>query len=238
MIAFPLGHTDIPSGTETTFTQDTLRWSIPQGEYRFLFYTGNYKVSDIQNYHEARLTVQTDTVESGAAYIPGIQGFCCSAMFSERPEYQNPKRVEVSPSAFVQRLNIQINVSGNTVPLSSLQGTLSGVSTGRYLVSRERTGNASLTTVFARKQDSNRWRTSLYVFGFSPVAENILTVKVGMDEEDSAFNEEQTVDLTPYVRGFEGEELSLELNLHIGKELTIGQPVVIPDWEDIPETEL
>lgn len=47
MIAFPLGHTDIPSGTETTFTQDTLRWSIPQGEYRFLFYTGNYKVSDM-----------------------------------------------------------------------------------------------------------------------------------------------------------------------------------------------
>ena len=38
MIAFPLGHTDIPSGTETAFTQDTLRWSIPQGEYRFLFY--------------------------------------------------------------------------------------------------------------------------------------------------------------------------------------------------------
>ena len=237
MIAFPLGHTDIPSGTETAFTQDTLRWSIPQGEYRFLFYTGNYKVSDIQNYHEACLTVQTDTVEGGA-YIPGIQDFCSSAMFSEHLEYQNTKRVEVSPSAFVQRLNIQINVSGNTVPLSSLKGTLSGISTGRYLVSRERTGNASLTTIFARKQDFNRWRTSLYVFGFSPVAENILTVKVEMDEEDSAFNEEQTVDLTPYVRGFEGEELSLELNLHVGKELTIDQPVVIPDWEDIPETEL
>lgn len=237
MIAFPLGHTDIPSGTETAFTQDTLRWSIPQGEYRFLFYTGNYKVSDIQNYHEACLTVQTDTVEGGA-YIPGIQDFCSSAMFSEHLEYQNTKRVEVSPSAFVQRLNIQINVSGNTVPLSSLKGTLSGISTGRYLVSRERTGNASLTTIFARKQDFNRWRTSLYVFGFSPVAENILTVKVEMDEEDSAFNEEQTVDLTPYVRGFEGEELSLELNLHVGKELTIDQPVVIPDWEEIPETEL
>ena len=26
--------------------------------------------------------------------------------------------------------------------------------------------------------------------------------------------------------------------VHIGKELTIGEPVVIPDWEDIPETEL
>lgn len=73
---------------------------------------------------------------------------------------------------------------------------------------------------------------------FQSRTENILTVKVEMDEEDSAFNEEQTVDLTPYVRGFEGDELSLELNLHVGKELTVDQPVVIPDWEDIPETEL
>ena len=59
-----------------------------------------------------------------------------------------------------------------------------------------------------------------------------------MDGENSAFNEEQRVDLTPYIRGFDDDELSLELNLHIGKELTIGEPVVIPDWEDIPETEL
>ncbi|EXY36502.1 hypothetical protein M145_1391 [Bacteroides fragilis str. 34-F-2  len=46
------------------------------------------------------------------------------------------------------------------------------------------------------------------------------------------------MDLTPYLRGFDSDELSLELDLHIGKELTIGEPVVIPDWEDIPETEL
>ena len=104
------------------------------------------------------------------------------------------------------RLNGQSKESGNTVPLSSLKGTLSSISTGRYLVSRERTGSASLTTIFARKQDSDRWRTSLNVFGFSPVAENILTVKVEMDEEDSAINEEQTVDLPPNVLGFEGHE--------------------------------
>ena len=68
--------------------------------------------------------------------------------------------------------------------------------------------------------------------------ENTLTVKVGMDGEDSVFDEQQSVDLTPYVRGFDGDELSLELNLHIGRELTIDDPVVIPEWEDIPETEL
>ena len=37
--------------------------------------------------------------------------------------------------------------------------------------------------------------------------------------------------------GFDGDEISLELDLHIGRELEIGGPVIIPDWEDTPETE-
>ncbi|MCS2888268.1 hypothetical protein NXV14_14580 [Bacteroides fragilis] len=114
IIAFPSGM-DIPSGEQMTFTQDTLRQSIPQGEYQFLFYTGNYEVSDIRDYHEARLMARTDTPE-GEVYISGVQKFCCSAGFSQRPEYQRPKRVPIKPSAFVQRLNIRINVSGNITP--------------------------------------------------------------------------------------------------------------------------
>ena len=66
---------------------------------------------------------------------------------------------------------------------------------------------------------------------------NILAVEVLMKEEDSVFNERQSVDLTPYLRGFDGDEISLELDLHIGRELEIGGPVIIPDWEDTPETE-
>lgn len=62
-------------------------------------------------------------------------------------------------------------------------------------------------------------------------------VEVLMKEEDSVFNERQSVDLTPYLRGFDGDEISLELDLHIGRELEIGGPVIIPDWEDTPETE-
>ena len=46
-----------------------------------------------------------------------------------------------------------------------------------------------------------------------------------------------SVDLTPYLRVFDGDEISLELDLHIGRELEIGGPVIIPDWEDTPETE-
>lgn len=207
----------------------------PQGAYRFLFYTGNYELLDRNDYHETRLSVRTDTID-GEAHISEVQKFCCSSAFSERLEYRNPKRVRIQPAAFVQKLNIKINVSGNTVPLSGLNCTLSGISTARYLASRERTGTASATASFAKKAD-NVWTAGLYVFGFSPAAENILAVEVLMKEEDSVFNERQSVDLTPYLRGFDGDEISLELDLHIGRELEIGGPVIIPDWEDTPETE-
>ena len=118
IIAFP-GGMDIPSGEQMTFTQDTLRWSIPQGEYQFLFYTGNYEVSDIRDYHEARLMARTDTLE-GEVYISGVQKFCCSAGFGQRLEYQRPKRTPITPSAFVQRHKIQIYVSYNSAPLAGL----------------------------------------------------------------------------------------------------------------------
>ena len=119
----PFG-TDVPYSEGTTFTQDTLRWSLPQGAYRFLFYTGNYELLDRNDYHETRLSVRTDTID-GEAHISEVQKFCCSSAFSERLEYRNPKRVRIQPAAFVQKLNIKINVSGNTVPLSGLNCTLS-----------------------------------------------------------------------------------------------------------------
>lgn len=86
--------------------------------------------------------------------------------------------------------------------------------------------------------ETDRWETGLYAFGFNPSADNNLTIRVEMEDEDSAFNEQQTIDLTPWLRGFDGDELSLELDLHIGKELTIDDPVIIPEWEDTPETDL
>ena len=112
---------DVPPGEGTTFTQDTLRWSLPQGDYRFLFYTGSYEVVDAGDYHEARLIADTDTV-GGEACISGVQKFCCSAGFNERLEYQKSRRVEILPDAFVQRLNVRLNVSGNTAPLKGLYG--------------------------------------------------------------------------------------------------------------------
>lgn len=75
------------------------------------------------------------------------------------------------------------------------------------------------------------------VIFFLPLIGEYFAVEVLMKEEDSVFNERQSVDLTPYLRGFDGDEISLELDLHIGRELEIGGPVIIPDWEDTPETE-
>lgn len=59
-----------------------------------------------------------------------------------------------------------------------------------------------------------------------------------MDGKDLVFNEEQKVDLILYFWGFDSDEFFLELDLYIGKELIIGELVVILDWEDILEIEL
>lgn len=79
-----------------TFTQDTLRWQLPRGEYRFLFYTGDYKVNRLDDYYECNLSVDTDTVKD-KVYISAPQKYCCSSIFSEKLEYQESKTQ--SPSA-------------------------------------------------------------------------------------------------------------------------------------------
>ena len=221
-------------------SQDTLRWSLPQGETTvFLFYTGSYEVVDAGDYHEARLIADTDTV-GGEACISGVQKFCCSALFQRTsgiPEISEggdpPRRIRPKTERPAER------VRQHSPSERGCMGRLSGVSTARYLVSRERTGNAKAAVTFARKGgDGLMGETGLYAFGFNPSADNNLTIRVEMEDEDSAFNEQQTIDLTPWLRGFDGDELSLELDLHIGKELTIDDPVIIPEWEDTPETDL
>lgn len=49
-----------------TFTQDTLRWQLPRGDYRFVFYTGDYQVNRLDDYYECNLSVPTDTVNGKA----------------------------------------------------------------------------------------------------------------------------------------------------------------------------
>lgn len=88
---------DVPPGEGTTFTQDTLRWSLPQGDYRFLFYTGSYEVVDAGDYHEARLIADTDTVGGGGVYLGSTEvlllgRFQRTSGIPEIPEGGDPPR--------------------------------------------------------------------------------------------------------------------------------------------------
>lgn len=229
------GNVSINEGT--TFTQDTLRWSIPQGDYQFFFYTGEYKIENLDNYHECMLSVSTDTIE-GRAYITEKQKYCCSAIFNEKLEYQNPKVVKIIPWSFVQKLNIRLQVDGNIFPITNITGELSGISTSRYLYSRENSGSAIVNEPFTKS--GTNWQNcynSIYIFGVSPADVNILKVSVKMNEENQIYDEVQEIDLSGELKSFTSDEITLELKLHIGKELVLDK-VTITDWEEQPETEL
>lgn len=228
---------NVSANEGTTFTQDTLRWSIPQEEYSFFFYTGEYKIENLDNYHECMLSANTDTIE-GRAYIAEKQKYCCSAMFNEKLEYQNPKTVKIVPWSFVQKLNIRLQVEGNISPITSISGELSGVSTSRYLYSRETSGSAIVSEPFT--QTGAGWQNcanSIYIFGISPSDANILKVSVKMNEENQVFDEIQEIDLSGKLKSFTSDEITLDLTLHVGKELVLNK-VTIDEWEDTPETEL
>ncbi len=218
----------------TSFTQDTLRWSIPQGEYNFLFYTGEYKVENLDNYHECKLTVNTDTID-GLVYVSERQKYCCSAIFAEKLEYQKPKTVRIQPWNFVQKINFKLNITGNTSPVSDISYDLSGISTSKYLNSLECSGSAIVSEQFIRSNDT--YNSSIYVFGCTSSETNILSVKVKMDEDNKVFNEVQHIDLSSVLKSFDGDEITLELDLHIGKELIL-KGINIKEWEDYPVTEL
>jgi hypothetical protein len=224
------------SNERTTFTQDTLRWNIPQGDYKFIFYTGEYQIENLDNYYECKLSTLTDSIDN-RAYIIGKQKYCCSVIFNETLEYQNPKVVKIVPWNFVQKINVKLTVEGNIEHISSISGELSGISTSRYLYSHELSGSATVCESFTKSGTS--WTScanSIYVFGISPDT-NILKVIVKMDEEYQAFNEEQEIDLSGELKAFTDDEITLDLTLHIGKELILNS-VTITDWEDTPETEL
>ena len=225
---------NVSANEGTTFTQDTLRWSIPQGEYNFFFYTGEYKIENLDNYHECMLTVKTDTID-GRAYIAEKQKYCCSAMFNEKLVYQNPKIVKIQPWSFVHKINIILNVTGNVNPISSITGELSGISTSRYLYSREPSGTAIVSEPFTKSESG--WTNSVYIFGISQADANILSINVKMNEENQLFDEVQKIDLSSILKAFKEDEITLNLDLHIGKELILNN-VTISQWEDNPETEL
>lgn len=59
-----------------------------------------------------------------------------------------------------------------------------------------------------------------------------------MDDEHAPLNEKRTVDLTSLLKGNDASEIPVEMDLVIGKELTIGSVITIPYWVDVPEEDL
>lgn len=58
-----------------------------------------------------------------------------------------------------------------------------------------------------------------------------------MNEENQVFDEIQEIDLSGELKSFTSDEITLDLTLHVGKELVLNK-VTIDEWEDTPETEL
>lgn len=219
---------------QTAFTQDTLRWKIPQGKYKFIFHTGNYIVGNKDDYYESRLIAHTDTVD-GIVKIAEPQIACYTSLFDSELKYQQPVTEIFTPQLFTQRLNIKLKLSGNIKPLAAISGEISGAATEKYLVSQNRSGCADIALQFKEINNSDSiWTASINTFGFNPAVPNIFKIKCEMVPEDTVFNETQKIDLTPYLKDFNEPELSLEMRIRIGKEIVISEPIPILNWEDYP----
>lgn len=224
-----------PETSQTSFTQDTLRWKIPQGEYKFIFFTGNYNVGNKCDYYESKLIAQTDTVK-GVVKISEPQLACYTSLFDSKLKYQRPVTEIFTPQLFTQRLNIKLKLSGNIKPLKSISGEISGTATEKFMVSKNKTGCADIALWFKEINDSDSiWTESINTFGFNPAVPNIFRIECEMVPEDTVFNETQKIDLTPYLKDFNEPELSLEMRIRIGKEIVISEPIPILEWEDYPE---
>lgn len=228
----------IPFGTQNEddiiFTQDTLRCSIPQGDYRFVFFTGNYTLENRHDFYEYKLSLQTDTID-GVAYLVDEPDYCCSAVFNEKLVYQQPKRVEMIPEPFVRRLNMKLNLSGNTKNISRVYTRIGGLSTSRYFYSKEVNGSAILSKDFKIYKTLDECYCSLYTLGFNTYSGVPVTIGVEMSDSYAAYNEEKSIDITSFIKDNLSDEISLEINLKIGEELEIETPVEIDEWDDIPE---
>lgn len=232
--AFGTREYDIPPAT---FSSDTLHWSLPRDTYDFVFYSGCYRVEDGCCPLKMRLAVPTKTVGE-KEYIVEKQTYCTTSLFQKEVFYQKTTDAEIMPTQFVQRLNLKVNVIGDTQILESIQTELDGIYTNRCISSKNCYGQATVIDKLSHVKDTNSWIVSNWMFGFNPKIPNILSLHVRMNEENSQLNETQTVNLSHILAGNESPEVSVEIDLYIGKELTIGSVTTIPEWEDIPETDL
>lgn len=222
------------------FTQDTLRWVLQTGSYDFIFFSGNYKIDNIDNYHEVKLVTPTiiDSI-SGNEYIIEPQMNCITSRFSEEIIYQQPKTTVIKPTPFLHRINIRLKLEGQSSIIKSIETRLSGVSTGKTIESRSLTGNA--TAVFECYPDEgpeNSWKNIFYAFGFNANMRNVYTINLVPYPGWEAYAQTCSVDLTPYLRNITQDVISLEMTVRVSDEIIVEEPIIIDKWEDYPDYEL
>lgn len=92
-----------------------------------------------------------------------------------------------------------------------------------------------MTSDYIKEQEENIWVSTNYVFGINQSTDNVLRV---ITHTTDTSNDTYNIDLTPYLQGFDKYKMTIDLNLVIGKSLTIDSPVIIEDWADGTITDL
>lgn len=228
LLAYGKSDRTIPFSDILNFTQDTLRWSAPQGDYDFIFYNGSNPLLNKQNYNEVSLYSDT-IVSDGKTYISKKQEFICTQTFSEKLIYQKDIYKSFSPEPFTQTIVLRVHTTGNTGPLVGLKSELDGISLGKYLVSHDK--HSTYGTILSEyiKGEENLWTSTNYVFGINNTADNIL--KITTITSDSSASDYK-IDLTQYLRSFDDYRITIDIDLEVGKGIEINTPVTIEGWVD------
>lgn len=183
----------------------------------------------MESYRDCKLYSVTNESE-GKIYLVEKQAFVCKQLFREHFDYQKQTDKEIIAIPFTQTIIIRLHVSGNINPLTGITSELDGVAVNKFLASNELGSEyATMTSDYIKEQEENIWVSTNYVFGINQSVDNNLRV---ITHTTDSSNDTYNIDLTPYLHGFDKYKIVIDLNLVIGKSLTIHSPVVIEDWKD------
>lgn len=235
LIAYGISDKTLELPEKKTFTQDTLKWDLPRGDYDFIFLSGNNEIRNMQSYRDCQL-YSAITEADGKIYLTEKQTFVCKQLFQEHFDYQKETVKEIITLPFTQTIIIRLHVSGNINPLTGITSELDGVAVSKFLVSNELSSEyATMTSDYIKEQEENIWVSTNYVLGINQSTDNVLRV---ITHTTDTSNDTYNIDLTPYLQGFDKYKMTIDLNLVIGKSLTIDSPVIIEDWADGTITDL
>lgn len=212
-----------------------MKWDLPRGDYDFIFLSGNNEIRNMQSYRDCQLYSATRESE-GKIYLSEKQTFVCKQLFREHFDYQKETVKEIIALPFTQTIILRLHVSGNINPLTGITSELDGVAVGKFLASNELSSEyATMTSDYIKEQEENIWVSTNYVLGINQSTDNVLRV---ITHTTDTSNDTYNIDLTPYLQGFDKYKMTIDLNLVIGKSLTIDSPVIIEDWADGTITDL